>query len=227
MATRPKAVPDQPTAGDRDDPRSHPAEPDEHRFIAPDVGPDDPRRFTDSGIEIERVYEETDVEPGLPERLGEPGAYPFTRGIHDGHVPRPAVDDAPVRRLREPRGHQRALPLPDRARLDGPVDGVRPPDTARARLRRPAGARRGRPHRRPDRHDRGHADLLRPDTARRGLDLDDDQRPGGDPAAALRARRRGAGRRAPTSCAARSRTTSSRSTCRAGTTSIPPRRRCG
>ena len=84
MATRPKAVPDQPPAGDRDDPRPHPAEPDEHRFIAPVVGPDDPRRFTDSGIEIEPLYDETDVAPGLPERLGEPGAYPFTRGIHEG-----------------------------------------------------------------------------------------------------------------------------------------------
>ena len=35
---------------------------------------------------------------------------------------------------------------------------------------------------------------LRPDPAGQGLDLDDDQRPGGDPAAALRTGRRGAGR---------------------------------
>ena len=124
-----------------------------------------------------------------------------------GHVPRPALDDAPVRRLRHARGHQRALPLPDRARLDRPLDGLRPADPARPRLRRPALPRRGRPHRRPDRHDRGHADLLRPDPARQGLDLDDDQRPGGDPAAALRAGRRGAGRARRRSCAARSRTT--------------------
>jgi methylmalonyl-CoA mutase N-terminal domain/subunit len=46
------------------------------------VGPDDPRRFTDSGIEVEHVYSEGDVKPGLEERLGEPGGYPFTRGIH-------------------------------------------------------------------------------------------------------------------------------------------------
>jgi methylmalonyl-CoA mutase, N-terminal domain len=52
--------------------------------IAPIVGPDDERVFTDSGIEIERVYEETDVAPGLEERLGEPGSYPYTRGIHSG-----------------------------------------------------------------------------------------------------------------------------------------------
>ncbi len=50
--------------------------------IAPIVGPDDPRRFTDSGIELKTVYGEDDVRDGLPERLGEPGEYPFTRGIH-------------------------------------------------------------------------------------------------------------------------------------------------
>ena len=55
----------------------------EHKpSIAPIVGPDDPRRFTDSGIEIKTAYEEGDVAPGLEERLGEPGEFPFTRGIH-------------------------------------------------------------------------------------------------------------------------------------------------
>jgi methylmalonyl-CoA mutase N-terminal domain/subunit len=55
---------------------------DEHRTIAPIVGPDDPRRFTDSGIEIKSLYTEQDVPADLPERLGEPGEYPYTRGIH-------------------------------------------------------------------------------------------------------------------------------------------------
>src|ERR687893_2572524 len=50
--------------------------------IAPIVGPDDPRHFTDSGIELDRLYTEEDVAPGLEERLGEPGEYPFTRGVH-------------------------------------------------------------------------------------------------------------------------------------------------
>src|SRR6478609_2605097 len=54
------------------------------RTIAPLVGPDDERVFTDSGIEIERLYTEDDVAPGLRERLGEPGEPPFTRGIHEG-----------------------------------------------------------------------------------------------------------------------------------------------
>ncbi len=55
---------------------------DDHRTIAPIVGPDDPRRFTDSGIEVKPRYTEDDLPQELPQRLGEPGAYPFTRGIH-------------------------------------------------------------------------------------------------------------------------------------------------
>jgi len=56
--------------------------PEQKPTIAPIVGPDDPRRFTDSGIEVKRLYTEEDVASGLPDRLGEPGEYPFTRGIH-------------------------------------------------------------------------------------------------------------------------------------------------
>src|SRR5215216_634883 len=56
--------------------------PEQKPSLAPIVGPDDERRFTDSGIEIKPVYEEEDVEPGLRERLGRPAEYPFTRGIH-------------------------------------------------------------------------------------------------------------------------------------------------
>jgi methylmalonyl-CoA mutase, N-terminal domain len=55
----------------------------EHKpSIAPVVGPDDPRRFTDSGIEIKHEYTPGDVAPGLEERLGEAGEYPYARGIH-------------------------------------------------------------------------------------------------------------------------------------------------
>src|SRR5688572_7495691 len=56
--------------------------PEQKPSIAPIVGPDDERKFTDSGIEVKHVYEAEDVAPGLEERLGEPGEYPFTRGIH-------------------------------------------------------------------------------------------------------------------------------------------------
>jgi methylmalonyl-CoA mutase N-terminal domain/subunit len=56
---------------------------DEHPGIAPLVGPEDPRRFTDSGIETKVVYDKGDVdELDIDERLGKPGEYPFTRGVH-------------------------------------------------------------------------------------------------------------------------------------------------
>jgi methylmalonyl-CoA mutase N-terminal domain/subunit len=54
----------------------------EHRTIAPIVGPDDERRFTDSGIEVKTLYSEADLPAELDKQLGEPGEYPFTRGIH-------------------------------------------------------------------------------------------------------------------------------------------------
>ena len=56
--------------------------PDQKPSIAPIVGPDDERRFTDSGIEVKHRYDPDDVGPNVEERLGEPGEYPFTRGIH-------------------------------------------------------------------------------------------------------------------------------------------------
>jgi methylmalonyl-CoA mutase, N-terminal domain len=54
----------------------------ERLTVAPIVGPDDARRFTDSGIEVAELYTERD----LPERpdLGKPGEFPYTRGIHPG-----------------------------------------------------------------------------------------------------------------------------------------------
>jgi len=48
--------------------------------VAPVVGPDDPRRFTDSGIEVQPVYGADDLPRDLD--LGDPGGFPFTRGIH-------------------------------------------------------------------------------------------------------------------------------------------------
>ena len=56
--------------------------PDHRPSIAPVVGPDDPRRLTDSGIEVKHEYGPEDVGPGLEERLGHAGEYPYTRGIH-------------------------------------------------------------------------------------------------------------------------------------------------
>jgi methylmalonyl-CoA mutase N-terminal domain/subunit len=54
----------------------------ERLTVAPIVGPDDPRRFTDSGIEVEPLYTDGDLPPDLDERLGEPGEHPYTRGVH-------------------------------------------------------------------------------------------------------------------------------------------------
>src|SRR5919198_5471031 len=53
---------------------------EERLTVAPVVGPDDPRRFTDSGIEVKPVYTAEDLPAQL--RLGEPGAFPYTRGVH-------------------------------------------------------------------------------------------------------------------------------------------------
>jgi methylmalonyl-CoA mutase N-terminal domain/subunit len=53
---------------------------EEHLTVAPIVGAEDPRRFTDSGIEIAELYGPDDVPPEL--ELGEPGEYPYTRGVH-------------------------------------------------------------------------------------------------------------------------------------------------
>ena len=53
---------------------------EEHLTVAPIVGADDPRRFTDSGIEIEELYTQDDLPENLD--LGEPGAFPYTRGVH-------------------------------------------------------------------------------------------------------------------------------------------------
>ncbi len=82
MATRPT---DKPKESEPDQEQQAEAVSDDlHRYIDPVVGPDDKRRFTDSGIEVDRLYDADDVAPGLEERLGEPGEYPFTRGIHRG-----------------------------------------------------------------------------------------------------------------------------------------------
>src|SRR6267142_4933896 len=54
---------------------------DQHDLsVAPIVGPEDPRRFTDSGIEISELYTEADLPESLD--LGEPGDFPYTRGVH-------------------------------------------------------------------------------------------------------------------------------------------------
>ncbi len=64
------------------DPEPRPLDPEDDPSVAPIVGPDDPRVFTDSGIEIQPLYTADDVGEDLEDRLGEPGEFPFTRGVH-------------------------------------------------------------------------------------------------------------------------------------------------
>ncbi len=61
------------------DDRAH-TERQERLTVAPIVGPEDPRRFTDSGIEIEALYTEESLPAEL--NLGAPGEFPYTRGVH-------------------------------------------------------------------------------------------------------------------------------------------------
>ena len=64
-------------------------------------------RQSESGLPVEPVYgpgEPPGFDPAA--KLGEPGEYPFTRGVYPTHVHRPALDHAAVRRLR----HRRRTP---------------------------------------------------------------------------------------------------------------------
>ena len=46
---------------------------------------DNPERLTDSGIAIQPVYRAQDLDGWDPAaQLGEPGAFPYTRGLHSG-----------------------------------------------------------------------------------------------------------------------------------------------
>ena len=137
-----------------------------------------------------------------------PGAYPFTRGIHPTGYRGKLWTMRQFAGFGSARGHERALQVPARARADGPLDGVRFPDADGLRLRSSALGGRGREDRRRDLESRRHGDAVRRHPARPGLDVDDDQRPGGDPVLLLRRGRGEAGRADARSSAARCRTTS-------------------
>ena len=158
-----------------------------------------------------------------PRAAGRAAVHPRRPG---DDVPQPAVDDAPVRRLLDRAGDEQALPLPPRAGPDRPVGRVRPADPDGLRLGRAGGGGGGGPRRRPDLQPGRHGDPRRRHPAGRGLDLDDDQRDGGDAGGPVRGRGREAGRRALEGLRARSRTTSSRSTSPAARGSTRRGRRC-
>ena len=88
------------------------------------VTPERDAEFTTLSDEVIRpLYTEADLPDSA--QIGLPGGYPFTRGDLPLDVSRAAVDDAPVRRLRQRRGDQRALSLPARPRPDRALDRVR------------------------------------------------------------------------------------------------------
>ena len=141
-------------------------------------------------------------------RPGFPGRF----SLHPGHpaddVPRPALDDAAVRGLRDGRRIEPTLPVPSEPGRHRPECRLRPAHANGLRLGPPAGAGRSGTRRRGDRFDRGHGGALRRHPARSRLHVDDDQRDGDHPARALRRRRAAAGRRRCGALAARCRTTS-------------------
>ena len=181
------------------------------------------RRETDSGIEIKPVYDADDA----PGELEPPGEYPFTRG------PYPDMYRGKPWTIRQYAGfasaeetNQRFRYLLDRGQTGLSVAFDLPTQLGYDSDDERAAGEVGRTGVAID----SIADmelLFARDPARPGLDLDDDQRAGRAPPAALRAGGRGAGRARPTSSAARPRTTSSRSTSRAGTTSSRRSPRCG
>ena len=137
--------------------------PEQKPSIAPIVGPDDERRFTDSGLEIKHAYRGEDVEPEPRGAARRPGRVP----LHARDPSRTCTAAASGRcastpATRAPRRRTSAYHYLMRPRLDRPVDGVRPPDPARPRLRRPARAwARSADSRRGHRHDRRHAASVR------------------------------------------------------------------
>ena len=139
----------------------------------------------------------------------------------------PPVDDAHVRGPLDGRALQRAVSLEPGQGPDGPVDRLRPADADGLRPRPRARARRGRQGRHPDRPQGRHARAHGRHPARRDEHVDDDQRDRG--VAARRSTssspRRTASTRRPSR--ARPRTTSSRSSWRAGPTRSRPAPRCG
>ena len=83
---------------------------------------------TIGGLPLKRTYTALDLADTPPEDIGLPGQYPFTRGPYPTMYRGRSVDDAPDRRLRHGRGHERALQVPDRERPDR---ACRPTSTCR------------------------------------------------------------------------------------------------
>ena len=197
--------------------------------------PERPPHFeTSSGIPVERFYTPDAAAEACPqvaeeylEKLGFPGEYPFTRGVQPTMYRGRFWTMRQYAGLRHRGREQPALQLSAGAGADRPVRGVRPAHADRLRRRRPDLPGRGGQGGRVDLVAGRHGDAARRHPAGQGQHQHDHQRAGRDPAGDVH--RGGAASRASSrsSCAARSRTTSSRNTSRAAPTSSRPRRRCG
>ena len=134
------------------------------------------------------------VVPGI-ERIGWPGEFPFTRGLHaTGYRGKPWT----IRQFSgfgNAQPDQRAVQDAAAGRRRGPVRGLRHADPDGPRLRRPALARRGGALRRGHRLGRRHGRAVRGHPAGRHHHLDDDQRPGRAGLLHVPGRRRTPGRR--------------------------------
>jgi hypothetical protein len=185
-------------------------------------------KFTTSAEDmiVETVYTPATDDDGSRGKARAAGRVPLYARCAAEHVPRPLLDDAPVRRLWQCQGKQRTLQVPHRAGTDRPLRRLRPAHADRLRRRPRVRRGRGRQGGRVDLQPARHADAARRHPARQGQHQHDDQRAGrrvagdGD---------RGGQSRAspPNNCAARSRTTFSRNTSRAAPTSSRQRHRCG
>ncbi len=179
---------------------------------------------TDSGIPVAPVYTALDVPGGAGDR-------PTRRAsVHPWHprcdVSEASLHDASLCGLGGPGGDERALPLPARAGADRALGRPRPAHADGPRLGPRARRGRGGQGRSRDRLACRHGAALRGDPARPGLHLVHDQRDGADPARHVPGGRRDARASPRPSCAARFRTTSSRSSWRARRTSTRRAPRC-
>ena len=122
----------------------------------------DDSRTTPSGLPLEPVYRPDDAPVDYARDLGDPGQFPFTRGVQ------PTMYRGRLWTMRQYAGFGTAAETNARFRLllDAGQTGLsrrlRPADADGHRFRLAARARRGRPRRRRDRYGRGHARAARP-----------------------------------------------------------------
>ena len=90
-------------------------------------------------------------------------------------ISRQALDDAPVRRIWQRHGHERALQVPARSRTNGSFSRVRFSDADGLRLGSSSLRRRSGQVRSSDLEPRRHGNAVRRNSARQSIHVDDDQ----------------------------------------------------